>query len=517
MRTKYQQLWGSLFSLFLFSACTADRLSGLSDERVILQPSFSLAPVQAEVRDAQSFSPEEGSLFTVEQTDDTSTPKAIYTIKDSKMLSDAPLLLPKAGTYSFRIYGRSGDTTNGIPVAFYDDAEVSKEGNASFSLHIVCAAMQVQLQNTDGTPIAKGNAKISLPELHGCGVFKTDFTVADETAIEVDNNSTPSGHNDEDILFHPEKTLTGGEELITISYEGKTYRYSPSSIPNFSAGKRYIYTLRLGTELAELVTVDIADFKPFILTKDNNNGFAGIYTEEDLIAFREAINKNSSIAEWSVTDKDGNNIINLYNDIKLTQEWVPINELNKLRFYGNGNTISNITIKQTAEYNGFFGKVINGSVVFNLNLTDVNVEYTPTATSYCGVICGYASSSVIQSIHLKNIIANTTINDKVTPQIGGCIGQSKGTKIKDLSIENASIIGTGSSNIYLGGMFGYANTSPMEKIILSNINVSTTGGGNVYTGGISGYITTSSIKGVRLSGMQVQGTCTGVVLSIQVD
>ena len=504
MKKTVHLFWDSLFFLSLFVSCTPDSLSE-SSNAVTLQPSFNLAPVQAEIRSAEtSFQPEEGSRFTIERTDDHSTPAAVYTIKSGEMVSDAPLLLPKAGNYPFRIYGKSGH----IPVALYDGVTVNKEGEAHFSLSIVCAAMQVHLQAVDGSSIATGQAEITLQKLNGTGEFNTDFTVADETAIAKDGNTTPSGHNEEDILFHPDNTIAGGQELITISYGGKIYRYSPSSIPDFSAGKRYIYTLRLGTEKAELVTVDIADFKPFILTKDNNNNLAGIYTEEDLIAFREAINSGSSIDEWSVTE-DGNQMIYLYNDIVLTKEWTPINDLKKLRFYGNGNTISNITIKQAGTYNGFFGKVTGGSIVFNLNLSDIRVEYTPDATSYCGIICGYASGSVIQSVHMKKIVANTTVQGNFGVQIGGCAGQSKSTKIKDINIEDASITGTGSSNIYFGGISGYANTSPMEKIILSNIQVSMTGGANVYVGGISGYITTSSIKGVRLSDIQMQGTCTG--------
>lgn len=515
MRTKYQLLWGSLFFSFLLPSCIADSLSGSSDEGVMLQPSFSLAPVQAEVRNAQNFSPEEGSQFTVERTDDNGTSKAIYTIKDSKMLSDAPLLLPKAGTYSFRIYGRSGDATNGIPVAFYDDAEVSKEGNASFSLHIVCAAMQVQLQNTDGTPIAKGNAKISLPELHGCGVFKTDFTVADETAIEVDNNSTPSGHNDEDILFHPEKTLTGGEELITISYEGKTYRYSPSSIPNFSAGKRYIYTLRLGTELAELVTVDIADFKPFILTKDNNNGFAGIYTEEDLIAFREAINKNSSIAEWSVTDKDGNNIINLYNDIKLTQEWVPINSFSNLQFNGNGHTISGLQFGLSTGKTGFFIEVKNATIK-NLNITDVSIKLEENSSSiinkiYCGTLVSIAASSTIKNVHIKKVnITAAATKTSTTLYIGVLSGAYVGNiTIDNVSVENAVIAGTSQYQLYIAGLSGYSTGVSITHTTLADIQITGIAKSTIYIAGLNGYSKQTSTIDATLTDVQVKGTCSG--------
>ncbi len=504
MKKTVHLFWNSLFFLSLFASCTPDSLSE-SSNAVTLQPSFNLAPVQAEIRSAETaFQPEEGSRFTIERTDDHSTPAAVYSIKSGEMVSDAPLLLPKAGNYPFRIYGKSGS----IPVALYDEATVNKEGKAHFSLSIVCAAMQVNLQDASGSSIAAGQAEITLPNLNGTGEFNTDFTVADETAIAKDGNTTPSGHNEEDILFHPDNALAGGEELITINYSGRTYRYSPSTIPDFSARKRYIYTLRLGTEKAELVTVDIADFKPFILTKDTNNNLAGIYTEEDLISFREAINSGSSIAEWSVTE-EGNQIIYLYNDIVLTKEWTPINDLKKLRFYGNGHTISNITIKQAGTYNGFFGRITGGSIVFNLNLSDIHVEYTPAATSYCGIICGFASGSTIQSVHMKRIVANTTVQGNFNVQMGGCAGQSKSTKIKDINIEDASITGTGNSKIYFGGISGYANISTMEKIILSNMQVSMTGGANTFIGGISGYTDTSPIIKTRVSDIQLQGTCTG--------
>lgn len=500
-----------LFFLSLLAACTTDNLPE-SFGGVMLQPAFSLTPIQAQTRTAQTFQPMEGSRFTIGRTEGTT---AIYTLKEGKMVSDVPLLLPKSGSYPFRVYGKSGD----IPVVFYDNTEVDKEGNASFQLHIACAAIQVYLQTDDGSPIAEKKATISLPNLYGTGAFKTDFTVADETAVEVAKDVHPSGQNEEEILFHPQNNLTGGQELITIQHEGKTYNYSPASIPDFKAGKRYIYTLRLGTVKAELVTEDITDFIPFILNKENNNNLRGIYTEEDLIAFRDAMNANASIDEWTVTDASGNTIINLYNDITLTQEWIPIDVFNKLRFYGNGKTISNITIKGSEVYNGFFGKITSG-IIFNLNFADIKTEYTPTATSYCGVICGFASSASIQNVYLKNIVMTTTTTGAVSSQTGICMGQSKNSKLKDVSIENATITGTGSSNVYIGGVCGYANISSMEKITLSGIQVqgTCTGSSTVYAGGLSGMnaatcpIQTASLNKIKVEANAVfYAYCGGMI------
>lgn len=489
MKTIDHLLWMGIAFLSLFASCTEESLQD-SANGVALQPSVKLTSIQAEARTTEStFQPEKGSIFIVERTDDNSTPAATYIFKDGKMVSDSPLLLPKAGNYSFRIYGKSENAIKGIPVAFCGETEVSKDGSATFALNIVCAAMQIHLQSANGSAIADGQAEITLPGLSGIGSFNIGFTVANETAIEADENVIPSGHNGDDyLLFHPGRTSTVGKELITISYEGRIYRYSPPSTPDFTAGKRYIYTLRLGTAKAELVTEKIADFKPFILTKDNNGNLPGIYTEQDLIDFRNAINSGSPIDEWIITDGNSNRIINLYNDIALTQEWTPINLFEKLRFYGNGNTISGITIKQTSDYNGFFGRITGGSVIFRLNLADINIEYAPTANSYCGIICGYANSSVIQDIHLKNIKMDAAVEGKFSLYLSGCTGRAENSRIKNISIENASIKGTGSSNIYIAGISGYAVTSPMEQITMAGIQVQgeCTGGSIVYAGGLAG-------------------------------
>lgn len=489
MKTIDHLLWMGIAFLSLFASCTEESLQD-SANGVALQPSVKLTSIQAEARTTESiFQPEEGSIFIVERTDDNSTPAATYIFKDGKMVSDSPLLLPKAGNYSFRIYGKSENAIKGIPVAFCGETEVSKDGSATFALNIVCAAMQIHLQSADGSAIADGQAEITLPGLSGIGSFNIGFTVANETAIEADENVIPSGHNGDDyLLFHPGRTSTVGKELITISYEGRIYRYSPPSTPDFTAGKRYIYTLRLGTVKAELVTEEITSFQPFILTKENNSNLPGIYTEEDLINFRNAINGNTSIDEWIITDENGNKIINLYNDIALTQEWTPINTFDNLRFYGNGNTISGITINQTSAYNGFFGQVTGNSVIFRLNLADINIKYTPTSNSFCGIICGYANSAVIQDIHLKNIEMDVAVNDKFSLYLSGCMGRAENSPIKNISIENASIKGTGSSNIYIAGISGYAVTSPMEQITLAGIQVQgeCTGGSKVYAGGLAG-------------------------------
>lgn len=491
MKKIVQLFRNSLFLLSLFTSCTPDSLPSDSSDRVILRPSFHLSPIQAEVRNLQTFQPEEGSQFTIERTDDTTTPAAIYSIQNGNMVSDAPLLLPQNGNYPFRIYGKSGD----VPVAFYDETTVDKEGKATFPLYIVCASIKVHLQAPDSSPIADGKAEITLPNLHGTGTFNTDFTIADETAITVDADIIPTGSNNEDILFHPQNTLTGGGELITISYEGKIYRYSPTSIPDFSAGKRYIYTLRLGTEMAELVTVDIADFKPFILTKESNNNLSGIYTEEDLIAFREAINQGTNIDEWSTNDVNNTPIINLYNDIELTQEWSPINSFKNSQFHGNGHTISNLKFQQTTGNTGFFIEMEN-VIIQDLNMTGINInlnDEAPTSSAtqrYCGILSAAAVSSTIQNVHIKDVEINGKSTGNATSlYIGGIAGTlQSNTQIKNISIEHAIINGTSQNNIYIGGLIGYTSKTATESVTLNDLQISGTclGGSFVYAGGLSG-------------------------------
>lgn len=514
MKKIVQLLGDSLFLLSLFVSCTPESLPSDSSDRVTLQPSFHLSAIQAEVRNSQAFQPEEGSRFTIERVDDTTTPAAIYSIKNGNMMSDAPLLLPQSGNYPFRIYGKSGD----VPVAFYDETTVDKEGKAAFSLHIVCASIQVHLQAPDSSPIADGKAEITLPNLHGTGTFNTDFTTADETAITVDTHAIPTGPNNEDILFHPQNTLTGGEELITISYEGKTYRYSPTSIPDFSAGKRYIYTLRLGTEQAELVTVDIADFKPFTLTKENNNNLSGIYTEEDLIALREAINKGASIDEWSTNNENGTPVINLYNDIELTQEWSPIHSFKNSQFHGNGHTISNLKFQQTTGDTGFFIEMEN-VIIQDLNMTGINInlnDETPTSSAaqrYCGILSAAAVSSTIQNLHIKDVEINgTSTGNKTSLYIGGIAGTlQSNTQIKNISIEHAIMNGTSKSNIYIGGLIGYTTKTATESVTLNDLQISGTclGGSNVYAGGLSGRNgTTSPTRKAVLNSIEIKASAT---------
>lgn len=169
--------------------------------------------------------------------------------------------------------------------------------------------------------------------------------------------------------FVIEPNLEGVSRELTfdIYKEGCDYpsrKFSASSSAIYSSGVQY----RLTLALEDVVTC--------------------IYTKEDLIEFRDLVNKGSS----------GINAILMDNIDMEGESWTPIGA--DLDYYyagtfdGGGYTISNLTIDSSeGDYQGLFGCVKGGSIS-NLTLKDSQVE----VGIYVGALCGY-------------IISETTISD----------------------------------------------------------------------------------------------------------
>lgn len=251
---------------------------------------------------------------------------------------------------------------------------------------------------------------------------------------------------------------------------------------------------------------------------------AGIYTLEDLIAFRNARNND----EWDMSMwKNDAGEINLYSDIDMSsvENWIPIETLYTDEvFKGNGHTLSNFTITtyMTSEYDypelyGLFSR--NDGAIQNLHVTgsiqlEVPNEYYG---AYVGAICGTNQTSITGCSSAVNIKV-TSASNSADLYVGGIVGQS-GNTLKNCS-NTGSVEGV-STQAYVGGIVGkteYESTISgcvNEGVIGQGLQCYAIGGivahasftdilsctnsgdvkgyqGATYVGGISGYCNGSS-------------------------
>lgn len=130
----------------------------------------------------------------------------------------------------------------------------------------------------------------------------------------------------------------------------------------------------------------------------------------------------------------------------------------KNNYYGNGNTIRSLDIKEEGDYIGLFGYNTGNiqDVVFYMNdKTGINViNQTPFSIKYLGALAGYnrgiIDNCAVAQVHIE---ANTYLYSSIYS--GGMIGQNEGV-VTNCSADVAYMyIDTTFSNAYVGGFVGY--------------------------------------------------------------
>ena len=165
-----------------------------------------------------------------------------------------------------------------------------------------------------------------------------------------------------------------------------------------------------------------------------------INTAAELFAFAQQINNNDKSYK----------IIRLGADIDLQNvAWTPIGQTGGPEFHGvfdgNGHTISNLYIDETANggefhSSGLFGW-LNGAVVKNLTIDGATVK----GNHNVGVIAGYMETAgcTIENCHVKDatIECHHANNDACGDKCGGIVGYAgnDNTPIKDCTVVNSTI------------------------------------------------------------------------------
>lgn len=301
------------------------------------------------------------------------------------------------------------------------------------------------------------------------------------------------------------RTMTFNFENMEITEKGYCYSQIHSN-PVVDVDSKVSATTEGNVIEATITGLDISDNKfyhirPYYVvggttyygeTQIYGTRLAGIYTLEDLVAFRYARKNGTDVSWW----KNEKNEINLYADIDLSSidNWVPIRMLNSDEtFNGNNHTLSNLKV---VEYNA--DSIYDSSVgLFGVN------------------------DGIIKDLHIagEGNMINLDLNVNGF-RIGGICGQNRGT-VTDCSSNVAILIKTSSSSdAYVGGLIGYNyNGKVLNDSVSSNVSVSsTTSTAGLYVGGLVGRTNgelTNCIYTGEVYGQSLEANVGGIVASAE--
>lgn len=193
-----------------------------------------------------------------------------------------------------------------------------------------------------------------------------------------------------------------------------------------------------------------------------------ISTEEELIAFRNAINNPAQYQYKNMTLVDGGAGLHfmIANYITLTQPWTPVGTSTN-PFKGNldgGNYIIDnpVVNNPTQDNQGFFG-VVDGATIQNLRLRDAVVS----GKNNVGGFAGQVKNTTISNCYVR-------ANVHGTENVGGMIGRAETS-----SLEQFLITGRYSGTTSVGGICGYASDTRIQKSLASGCVTGTTAVGGI--------------------------------------
>ena len=211
----------------------------------------------------------------------------------------------------------------------------------------------------------------------------------------------------------PQQVSANFQNLFTVTLPDGTTLSVPSGsrgfpVP-FEPGYCYLFNVNISRDaelqIEEIETITM-NSRVDVAAIDVQKARLGIYTLEDLKAFRDAVNNRGDLARWTSIDTEtGKDVINLYMDIDLkNEEWIPIQSFDGT-FNGNGHTISNLNLSATkpSGYLGFFSAANSNSEIKGLTIDGVTMTGDNRPVGAIGAIAGQSYGS-ITDCHLKGRI-----------------------------------------------------------------------------------------------------------------
>ena len=275
------------------------------------------------------------------------------------------------------------------------------------------------------------------------------------------------------------------DNVITLKLDGEKPDDGVITIENGKINKVELYykdklitnkeSKRL--EYSKVIFVKVEDSNPGIICgsgvkEDLNKEICYIKSIEDLVELSTLVNKGTTFENKKVEliysldfNRKRSYVSKEVNELLITGEgFTPIafqGRTFKGTFEGNGNTIKGLYINRPdVSKLGLFG-YIEGVLISNLKLEDVNIIGSATI----GALAGQNKTALLENIVLKNI--NLKSKGGEYDNIGGMVGSNSSSKINNITANNISIDAGG----YAGGLIGVNSGELVQNVNLKNIAI----------------------------------------------
>ena len=386
-----------------------------------------------------------------------------------------PYTTPCGATFRFSVKTgqlHSGQYTQSDLCTAVSDITAEKEVDLVFSHRLSHVVV-----NLEGEALGTGRPTVKLNNVNtGCDV---DLNANTFTAYESRATVTcaENGTNSYKAIIVPQ-TIEAGSAFLTVTLNGKEYVLKAASDIRLASGKQQVFNLVI--EKDEIVSFS-GEILPWGENTEPEQKKVGIYSLDDLVAFRDARNAGEDISRWK--DEDGE--INIYVDIDMNsiEYWEPISKIEYDEILnGNGHTIRLKMVKTMRRHDdspwGFIYK--NMGEIKNMNLESyMQIESEKEgvySTCYSiGGLCqqnnGKIKESSVLLLEGSKMLGNL---------FGGIAGSNYGT------IEYCIATGTMEINTIVGGICGDNYSiikSCTNKLYFSSSNET----GYDCVGGIAAY------------------------------
>ena len=202
----------------------------------------------------------------------------------------------------------------------------------------------------------------------------------------------------------------------------------------------------------------------------------------------------SNFSDWQSIDENGYENYRILADIDFSgrTEFKHNIKINKMITDGQIHTLKNINLYTNS---GNFGLIKESkSLIENINFENIKIENGSNSGDYIGVISNNHGN--INNISFTDI---TLLLNSSNNYIG-CIANSDGLEIENISLENINI----SANNYVGVLFGNAQSRYIKEIEASNIIIN----GNNNIGGVIGLrklFTIEELSNVIIKNSDING------------
>ena len=401
-------------------------------------------------------------------------------------------------TFKFSVktnQGASGQYTLSDLCTAVSDVTSAKDVDLVFSHRLSHVVV-----NLEGEDLGTGYATVRLNDVDtGC-----DVNLNNNTFVAYDSKEkvyfTDNGTNSYKAIIVPQ-TIEKGSPFLTVALNGKDYTLKAATDLRFASGKQQTFNLVIDKD--EIVTYT-GNILPWGTTEEVEEQKVGIYSLEDLVAFRDTRNAGEEVSRW----KNEKGEIYIYADIDMSsiENWEPISKIESTETLdGLGHKISGLSMSinngTTFSDAGLVGHTYG--TIKNLHLGEGHIKVNDeTTVRFVGAISGNG-----HHFEIINCSSDVDIESEVTTYgIGGICGGSYSGYIEGCE-NRGDIVGKGQNSGIVGQLLA-------ETVIFNCVNYGNIEGDSWATGIGRDGNTIGVIKGCKNYG-KIVGTfeCAGIGLA----